>query len=134
MYETFVVRVSLEQELSLEDRAAMCGLRIALKQLRYAIRDDRPLRWWRSVHTPEYEAFKKLMSRVAGILVDPNGSTSRPTRQSRTKAIAEITGNAAPLLQQLSRSSTDTTPRAADDRPPDWVILADLTCPSEAPN
>jgi hypothetical protein len=134
-YEAFVIRVSLEQDLSLGDRAAMCCLRIALKQLRYAIRDGEPLTWWRSGHSPEYEAFKMLMPRVAGILVDSNGSTSRPTREARTSAIAEITGNADAFLRQSQfslQSASGPTPRAAGGRVPDWVVLANLVCPSDA--
>jgi hypothetical protein len=135
MYEAFVVRMSLEQELSPEDRAAMCCLRTALKQLRYAIRDDQPLRWWRSKRSPEYEAFKKLMPRVAGILVDSEGLTSRPTSEARTSAIAEITGNAHAFLGLPQLSSANTSgpmPRTAGGQVPDWVVVADLACRSQA--
>jgi hypothetical protein len=144
-YEAFVIRLSLEHELNVKDRAAMCCLRIALKQLRYAIRDEQPLTWWRSAPSPEYEAFKKLMPSVAGILVDTKGSNSWPTTDARTRAIAEITGNADAFRSYPEFSSANASPSrsgtreskptrdAADREVPYWVILSDLACRSDAP-
>ncbi len=57
---------------------------------------------------------------MAGILVDTNGSTSRPTREARTSAIAEITGNADAFLRQSQfslQSASEPMPRAAGGRP-----------------
>jgi hypothetical protein len=130
-YEAFVIRVSLEQELNVWDRAAMCCLRTALKQLRYAMRDTQPLTWWRSAKAPEYEAFKKLMPRVAGILVDAKGSNSPPTRDARTRAVAEITGNAEAFFRYPEFSSADSSPSGSGPLP-DWVVIANLACRSDA--
>ena len=72
-YESLIIRISLEKSLTDNDRRAMWALRFALKQLRYAIRNDQLLDWWRSDGPPasaraagfrDYQAFKSLVLRV----------------------------------------------------------------------
>jgi hypothetical protein len=81
---------------------------------------------------------------VAGILVDTNGSTSRPTREARTSAIAEITGNADAFLRQSQfslQSASEPMPRAAGGRPQvglfptgsSWPSRVSVGRPDQAP-
>ena len=96
-YEAFIVRVALEHDLSHDQRAALWCLRFALKQLRYAMREGKPLKWWR-VNSPnpghrEYEAYKGLVSIIARILTEPGKESIRPDRPDRAVALKEITGS-----------------------------------------
>ena len=100
-YESLIIRVSLERSLTDNDRRAMWALRFALKQLRYAIRNDQLLDWWRSDGPPasaraagfrDYQAFKSLVLRVASILVDQKRSATPPSPAERARSSALITG------------------------------------------
>lgn len=72
MYESFLVRVTVEQTLEDHDEAALWALRFALRKLRLMIRKNQPLAWYRlasgttgEVSAPEYreyEAFKGLVA------------------------------------------------------------------------
>lgn len=98
-YEAFIVRVVLEHDLSYEQRAALWCLRFALKQLRYSMRQGKPLRWWRSdinhaePEYREYQAYKHLVSIVAGILTEPGRRSTRTSKVDRAVALTEVTGN-----------------------------------------
>ncbi len=91
-YESLMVRIALEHDLTRDEQAAAWCLRFAFKQLRYAVRENRPLQWWRSDFRNEpqvssgyreYLAFKSLVPRVARILVEarkpaPGASDRQP--------------------------------------------------------
>ncbi len=112
-YESLLVRMTLERRLSEEQRRVLWALRFGTKELRMAIREDRPLGWWRTddpqhpkVHAGfrKYIAFKHLTTAAAGILVDdPAGDHGLPSAADRREALAEITstyftaGTSAPL-------------------------------------
>jgi hypothetical protein len=125
-YEAFVVRVVLEHDLSYDQKAALWCLRFALKQLRFAMRQGEPLRWWRSGSGPghrEYQAYKELVSIVAEILTEPSQENAQSRKVDRAAALKEVTGNGGGF--------TDTprfTKLFAEERQKpigEWVLLAE---------
>lgn len=101
-YESLVVRISLEHDLAVEEQAAMWCLRFALKQLRYAIRVNKPFHRWRGdTHGRqgldggfrEYQAFKTLIPIVASILVEGDRGGPGADRGTRSAALREVTGS-----------------------------------------
>jgi hypothetical protein len=142
-YESLIIRISLEKALTDNDRRALWALRFALKQLRYAIRDDRLLDWWRSDGPPasaraagfrDYQAFKSLVLRVASILVDRKRSATPPSPAERARSLALITGTGFELTGTMRgyRTLRDDS-RLGGRRAPDWVVLAILLDPSSRP-
>lgn len=104
---------------------------MAFKELRYAIRDDRQLAWWRSdTHGPsdgfrEYRAFKILMAAVAMILTNADSdilrATDRPKSgedplQSRLESLSQITGNRSPVPIEITEDDRSTKR---------WVLVAE---------
>src|SRR5262249_44704108 len=62
--ESFITRVVLEHDLSRDQKEALWCLRFALKELRRAIRDGKPLTWWRSenIHGDEDDGFREYQA------------------------------------------------------------------------
>ena len=142
-YESLIIRISLEKSLTDNDRRALWALRFALKQLRYAIRNDRGLDWWRTDGPPasaraagfrDYQAFKSLVLRVASILVDQKRSGPPPSPAERARSLALITGTGFELTGTMRgyRYLRDTS-RLGGRRAPDWVVIAILLDPSTSP-
>ncbi len=142
-YESLIIRISLERSLTDNDRRAMWALRFALKQLRYAIRNDQLLDWWRSDGPPasaraagfrDYQAFKSLVLRVASILVDRKRSATPPSSAEQARSLALITGTGFELTGTMRgyRHLRDTS-RLGGRRAPDWVVIAILLDPSTSP-
>ncbi len=103
-----MVRIALEHDLTRDEQAAAWCLRFALEQLRYAVRENRPLKWWRSDFRDEpqatsgyreYLAFKSLVLRVARILVEARQPADGTSNQSRAAVFAEITGNGSTFVK-----------------------------------
>ena len=130
--ESLLIRVALEHDLNRDEEAALWCLRMAFKELRYAIRDDRPLDWWRSdTHGAshghhEYRAFKTAMAAVAGILTNPrtheqrsigSGRGGSDAVHSRSESLGRVTGNKSPLQVDRTSSSGPSTK--------EWVLVAD---------
>jgi hypothetical protein len=142
-YESLIIRISLEKSLTDNDRRAMWALRFALKQLRYAIRNDQLLEWWRSDGPPasaraagfrDYQAFKSLVLRVASILVDRKRSATPPSPAERARSLALITGTGFELtgtMRGFRKLRNDS--RLGGRRAPDWVVVALLLDPSSRP-
>jgi hypothetical protein len=133
-YEAFIVRVVLEHDLSDDQKAALWCLRFAIKQLRYAIADGKPLRWWRSDSDSldpgdrEYLAYKELVSIVAGILTGSGGRDTQSGKVDRATALKEVTGNGkgftdTPRFKEL----WDEEQQKRRQRQPvsKWVLLAE---------
>jgi hypothetical protein len=102
-YESLLVRIALEHDLKFDQEAALWCLRFAFKELRKAIRENKPLGWWRSDIRPDaeasvghrkYEAFKNLVAVIGGILVE---RTVQPRSES-----AKIRDRAAVLRSVTS--------------------------------
>jgi hypothetical protein len=99
-YETLLLRIAMEQDLSAEDERALWCLREAIKELRYSIRNREPLTWWSSdIHEESsgYEAYqtvKGLVALVTQILVRPlPRGTRRPGLPRSITLFRSITGN-----------------------------------------
>jgi hypothetical protein len=110
-YESLLVRIAMEQPVGAEDRAALWAMRFALKQLRYAIRQDRALGWWRSDIHPsdagregyrQYQAFKSLSTRVATILVAADPFGPAPAYEEGARCLHDVTGGGAFLAPWLA--------------------------------
>ena len=146
-YESFILWVVMERELSKDQRAALWYLRFAIKELRYAIRGKRRLKWWRSdIHDDdgyrEYSAFKKLaptvlrivieprrQNTVLSILIEPRRQDTLPARGDRAVAHSEITGDGkvftgTPRFEKLMTEEREKT-RPGKDPPDKWVLLAE---------
>jgi hypothetical protein len=111
-YESFIIRIVLEHDLSKDQRAALWCLRFALKELRYAVRDSKPLNWWRSDFRAddgyrEYQAFKGLVPIVVRILIEPG---PRSTWSGRFKGLASR------LARILAKSRQPSTRPGSSDR------------------
>jgi hypothetical protein len=133
-YEAFIVRVVLENDLSYDQRTALWCLRFALKQLRYAMRQGKPLRWWRSdIHGPrdlgyrEYQAYKELVSIVARILTEPGQRNTRSHEIDRAAALKEVTGNGKGFTDTKHFADLLAKERQAprSQSPSKWVLLAE---------
>jgi hypothetical protein len=79
--ESLLVRIAQEHSMTSDDIAALWCLRTAFKQLRYHIRDNKPLMWWATDShgdegAREYTAYKNVLALV-GAMVE-NKSSSRP--------------------------------------------------------
>lgn len=133
-YEALLYRIAIEHRLSADDRAALWAMRFALKQLRYSMREDVPLQWWRSDIHPkregkdgynDYLAFKTLVARVASILVDADPRIGPPSLKERSEAITEITGPGTHLLgsEKFSRWITGDPTRSLPANA--WVRVAE---------
>jgi hypothetical protein len=101
-YESLLVRIAVEQNLDHNQRAALWCLREAMKDLRYAIRERKPLAWWRSDINSgsdgyqRYQTFKRLTTFIAAILVEqPSIRSASPSMRHRVAALESITGNGA---------------------------------------
>jgi hypothetical protein len=100
-YESLLVRIAVEQELNRDQRAALWCLREAIKELRYAIRDRKPLAWWRADIYPSegyerYRTFKRLTTLIAAILVEQNSArTASPSTVQRVKTLESVTSDGA---------------------------------------
>lgn len=100
-YESLLVRIAVEQELNSDQRAALWCLREAVKELRYAIRDGKPLAWWRSdAHQgsdgyQRYMTVKRMTTLIAAILVEPSTRSASPSMLARVVTLESITGNGA---------------------------------------
>jgi hypothetical protein len=136
-YESLLVRLAFEHALDIDERAALWCLRSAFKELRYAIRDNEVLAWWRSdIHgdSPgfrEYQALKALLARVANIiLVQPRNVTSKSPTPDQGTVLIEITGDgsiftgnqrfASAWEAELEKRKAKKTPAS-----PQWVVLAE---------
>lgn len=94
-YESLVIRIALEHHLGPDDEIALWCLRIGLKQLRYAIRSNIRLQWWRTgsegshpgdhVGFRAYQAFKSLLPLVADILITPDKKRHAKRRRIATR-------------------------------------------------
>lgn len=134
--ESLLIRIALEHDLDRHQEAALWCLRMSFKELRYAIRDDRPLNWWRSdTHGPseghrEYQAFKTAMAAVAGILTRRNNEVrskaAAHTRSgpgpSRTESLERVTGNKPPRPIDRTLSSAPSSK--------EWVLVAEQILPA----
>jgi len=129
--ESLLIRIALEHDLDRDEEAALWCLRMAFKELRYAIRADQPLNWWRS-DSPggeqghrEYHAFKATMAAVAAILTKPRNrlprligsSEARESSRRRTESLGRVTGNVPPRPMVRTNST--------DARAKDWVLVAE---------
>ncbi len=135
-YESLLVRLALERDLDTDERAALWCLRSAFKELRYAIRDDEQLAWWRSnihLNSPgfrEYQAVKALLARVAQILIQPRNVTSTSPAEDRATVLAEITGDGRvftgnPWFASAWKAELDERKAKKTPASPQWVVLAE---------
>jgi hypothetical protein len=122
----------LEHDLSDEQRAALWCLRFALKQLRYAMREGKPLRWWRSGISAvdpghrEYQAYKQLVAIVAGILTEPGQKNTQPGKVDRAAALKEVTGNGKGFTDTPRFAELLAKERQRRQQPiRKWVLLAE---------
>ena len=102
--ESFLMRLAIEHRLDDDDLKCLWCFRTAYKQLRYNIRNGRPLAWWRTDAAnpsaePErhqgfiaYEAFKGLALHVAAILVSSQGRDDRPEPALALTNLTYVTG------------------------------------------
>ena len=139
--EFMLLRIASEHPLRKEETAALWCLRTAVKQLRYAMRDNHPLNWWRTptvAHKPgydAYEAFKGLSSFLARLLVDSSGRQTLPSRRDSRDRHREITGNVTDLPYVKQLLDTDQAfyhqlayPAERDKRSI-WVLLSNRLQP-----
>jgi hypothetical protein len=145
-FESFFLRVALEHDLTTNQEAAMWCLRFAFKELRYAIRKDRPLGWWRSdTHKVgpsgnnsetlgrgyrDYQCIKKLLSTVTEILVEGQDRDGGEGYQRRAGAARRINGDGAAYLTEprFSQALEFEGLRANHDfasRHWEWVVLGE---------
>lgn len=85
----------MEHDLNPSQCATLWCLRSAFKELREAMKKGRPLLWWRAdIHSGDgyrsYQAFKKLISLVANLLLTEPGEP--PGWLKSRAALREITG------------------------------------------
>jgi hypothetical protein len=83
-FESFLVRLALQRDLAPNDLERLQCFRSAYKQLRYKVRDRKPLPWWRTSTKQradgfrDYNAFKRLSVGIAFMLADPEDRDSAP--------------------------------------------------------
>jgi hypothetical protein len=151
--ESFIMRMVLEHDLSKTQKEALWCLRFALKELRRAIRDDKPLNWWRSdTHHDddedgyrEYQAFKGLVPIVVRILTVPSKrstrrrwwnirrarQTTQPSEDDRATALKAVTGNGEEFPGTIrfdeleAEEKRKRTNADAQKLPERWVLLAE---------
>lgn len=108
-YESLVVRIALEHDLSADQQAVLWSLRIALKRLRGSIGANDRLLWWRSdirsgpldkLGYREYAAFKTLIAVVGKLLIDSGGPP--PGEQHRATALQAVTGSGADFKKRFA--------------------------------
>ena len=96
--ESFLVTLVVEHHLEPRDLKALWCFRTGYKQLRYSVRDDRPLLWWRTWKPNHeegfraYQAFKGLATYVAALLVRTQGRRDRPTDEEALDNLNFVTG------------------------------------------
>lgn len=139
--EFMLLRIAAEHSLSKEETAALWCLRTAVKQLRYVMRDNHALNWWRTQTAAHksgydaYEAFKGLSSFLARLLVDSSGRQTLPSRRDSRDRHREITGNVTdlPYVKQLEGSDPafydQLAHPAESDKRNIWVLLNDRLQP-----
>ena len=92
--ESFLVTLVVEHHLEPPDLKALWCFRTGYKQLRYSVREDRPLRSWRTSEEGfrQYQAFKGLATYVAALLVRTQGRRDRPTDEEALGNLNFVTG------------------------------------------
>ena len=140
-YESLIVRIALEHDLERRQEVALWCLRSAFKELRYAIRDERRLTWWRTDNPEnattrngyrEYMAFKTLIYEVAQILITDTAWASRPRQRDRAASLKRITGNGEEFMEDrefLERRAAQKQSYIADglrmSKNWEWVLLTE---------
>jgi hypothetical protein len=133
--ESFLLRLTLERRLSQIDVARLWCFRQGYKQLRYAVRDGRPLGWRRSSGgepgdlqygmNETYIAFKELSLSLAAVLVrEPGRGADAPSRADAHRAFELATAtypppNDPPLLIEAPEWATAVGGGDASWR---WVV------------
>lgn len=115
--ESLVIRLAQEQTLSRDDRLALWAMRFGIKSLRRAIREGKPLGWWRTddpdrpSRSPGYAtylSFKTLSMRVASIMIDSDAIDAQPPKpRERDRATEEVTATMSPAHPRVPRPLTD---------------------------
>jgi hypothetical protein len=133
-YEVFTIRVVLEHDLSEDQKAALWCLRFPLKELRYTIRNRRPMTWWSSDIHPRDSGYRKHVA-FQGLVVFFARSLTEPSRGSTQRGKVDPEA----VLRQVNGDGKEFThaPRFAElmakEQQPsvdEWVLLAEQLLPA----
>jgi hypothetical protein len=140
-YESLVVRIALEHDLERRQEVALWCLRCAFKELRYAIRDDRRLTWWRTDNREnattrngfrEYMAFKTLISEVAQILISDTTSANGRNQPDRAASLKRVTGNGEEFMvdreftqRRIAQRQSHVAAGLQTSKNWEWVLLTE---------
>lgn len=140
-YESLIVRIALEHNLEMREVIALWCLRSAFKELRYAIRDDRRLTWWRTDNRQnattrngyrDYVAFKTLIAEVAQILINDTLKTKNQKPGDRAASLKRVTGNGDEFMRDrgfIEHRAAEKQDREAAglhmSKNWEWVLLAE---------
>jgi hypothetical protein len=133
--EFMLLRIATENGISDEQSAALWCLRTAVKQLRYAMRKNDALSWWRTKTDAHlegydaYQAFKGLSSFLARLLADSTGQQKLPARQNALDRHREITGNFEELSYAKLLQRDDNQYQRVTRAPKRWALLYDYLEP-----
>ncbi|WP_431683333.1 hypothetical protein [Kitasatospora sp. KL5] len=138
--EALLVRLTQERSLNQRELATLWCLRQAVKQLRYAIRDDKWLVWWRAAEPHpktgtlghrKYQAFKALNAQVAGMLVD-HGRRQRPRGSRGVTALQHVTGPGNAFkkrFEDVLLRETQAQPAPTNERDLAWLVVTECLYP-----
>jgi hypothetical protein len=144
LLESFLVRLTLEHELSKPDLDRLWCFRRGYKQLRYSIRDRRRLGWRRTDRRDPagheehlaYRAFKGLAVTTATLLLDERSAAAKaPTTATARERLAYVTGSSRPLRRcfrgVLAARSAERKRQGLDDSSGwEWIAIAEHLVPT----
>lgn len=144
-FEALLIRLALEHNLTDDQRTTLWCLRSASQQLRRAMKAGEPLLWWKSdIHSGDvghdgyraYQAFKKLTSLSAGMLLD---ARDMPAVESRLQALRQVTSSVKEFTTRDGRfnqaiEAERTARLCSPDRAQrdwEWIVVAEQLQPAE---
>jgi hypothetical protein len=123
--ESFLIRLTQERNLEQHDLDRLWCFRTGYKQLRYSVRDDELLPWWRSTtgaHSEgsrHYLAFKRLSVGVAALLPSPDDRPySTPDADVALRHLVFVAG-------PEDRDFRERWAASLEARVPSWVCVAE---------